>query len=81
MKIRIRDQTEKTVHLYVGDRLEPPADARACVLQTEDEIEEPVVCKEVLEKNDKDLNEIVELAAEDLLDDQIKERLSSLISI
>ena len=32
LKIRIRDQAETTVPLYVGDRLEPPTDKRACVL-------------------------------------------------
>ena len=67
LKIRIRDQAEPTVPLYV-DHLEPPTDERACVLQTEDEIEEPVVSNEVLEKNDEDVNEIVELAASDLQD-------------
>ena len=81
LKIRIRDQAETTIPLYVGDRLEPPTDERACVLQTEDEIEEPVVSNEVLEKNDEDVNEIVELAASDLQDSQIKEKLSSLIGI
>ena len=81
LKIRIRDQAETTVPLYVGDRLEPPTDERACVLQIEDEIEEPDVSNEVLEKNDEDVNEIVELAASDLQDSQIKEKLSSLIGI
>ena len=52
LKIRIRDQAETTVLLYVGDRLEPPTDEKTCVLQTEDEIEEPVVSNEALEKND-----------------------------
>ena len=32
LKIRIRDQAETTVPLYVGDRLEPPTDERARVL-------------------------------------------------
>ena len=81
LKIRIRDQAETTVPLYVGDRLEPPTDEKACVLQTENEIEEPVVSNEVLEKNDEDVNEVVELAASDLQDSQIKEKLSSLIGI
>ena len=81
LKIRIRDQAEATVPLYVGYRLEPPNDERACVLQTEDEIEEPVVSNEVLGKTDEDVNEIVELAASDLPDSQIKEKLSSLIGI
>ena len=81
LKIKIRDQAETTVPLYVGDRLEPPTDERACVPESEDEIEEPVVSNEVLEKNDEDLNEIVELAASDLQDRQIKEKLSSLIGI
>ena len=81
LKIRIRDQTETTVPLYVGDRLEPPTDERACVLQTEDEIEEPVVSKEIVEKNDEVVNEIVELAASDLQDSQIKEKLRSLIGV
>ena len=79
LKIRIRDQAETTVPLYVGDSLEPPTDERACVLQTEDEIEEPVVPIEVLEKKDEDLNEMVELAASDLQDSQVKEKLNSLI--
>ena len=39
LKTRIRDHAETTVPLYVGDRLEPPPDETACVLQTEDEIE------------------------------------------
>ena len=81
LKNRTRDQAETTVPLYVGDRLEPPTDERACVLQTEDEIEEPVVSNDVLEKNDEDVNEIVELAASDLQDSRIKEKLSSLIGI
>ena len=81
LKIRIRDQAETTVPLYVGERLEPPTDEKACVFQTEDEIEEPVVSNEVLEKNDEDVNEIVELAASDLQDSQIKEKLSTLIGI
>ena len=81
LKIRIRDQAETTVPLYVGDHLEPPTDERACVLQTKDKIEEPVVSNEVLEKNDEDVNEIVDLAASDLQDSQIKEKLSSLIGI
>ena len=72
LKIRTRDQAETTVPLYVGDRLEPPTDERACVLQIEDEIEEPVVSNVLLEKNDEDINEIVELAASDLQDSQIK---------
>ena len=80
LKIRIGDQAETTVPLYVGDRLEPPTDERACVLQTEEEIEVSVVVSdEVLEKNDEDVNEIVELAASDLQDSHIKEKLSSLI--
>ena len=81
LKIRIRDQTETTVPFYIGDRLEPPTDKRACVLQIENEIEEPVASNDVLEKNDEDVNEIVELAASDLQDSQIKEKLSSLIGI
>ena len=39
LKIRVRDQTETTVPLYV-DRLELPTNDMTCVLQTEDEIEE-----------------------------------------
>ena len=39
LKNRIRDQVETTVPLYVGDRLEPPTNERACVLRTKDEIE------------------------------------------
>ena len=31
LKIRIRDQAETIVPLYVGDRLEPPTDEKACV--------------------------------------------------
>ena len=81
LKIRKGDAAETTVPLYVGDRLEPPTDKRTCVLQTEDEIEEPVVSNEVLEKNDEDVNEIVELAASDLQDRQIKRKLSNLIGI
>ena len=72
LKIRIRDQAETTVPLYVGDRLEPPTDKRACLLKTEDEIEEPVVSNEALEENDEDVNEIVELAASNVQDSQIK---------
>ena len=79
LKIRTKGQTETTVPLYVGDRLEPPTNERACVLQTEDEIEEPDVCNEVLEKNDEDVKETGKLS--DLQDSQIKEKLSSLISI
>ena len=81
LKIRMRDQAETTVPLYVGDPLEPPTDERACVLQTEDEIEEPVASNEALGKNDEDVNQIVELAASDLQGSQIKEKLSSLIGI
>ena len=81
LKIRKRDQAETTVPLYVGDPLEPPTYQRACVLQTEDEIEEPVVSNEVIEKIDEDVKEIVELAASDLQNSQIKEKLSSLIDI
>ena len=81
LKSRIKDQAGTTVPLYVLDRLKPPTDERACVLQTEDEIEEPVVSNEALEENDESVNEIVELAASDLQDSQIKEKLSSLIGI
>ena len=81
LKFRIRDQAETTVPLYVGDHLEPPINEGACVLQTEDEIEELFVSNEVSEKDDEDVNEIVELVASDLQDGPIKERLSSLISI
>ena len=38
LKTRIGDQTETTVPLYVGDRLEPPTDEKACVLQTKDKL-------------------------------------------
>ena len=72
LKIRIRDQAETTVTLYVGDRLEPPTEERACVLQTEDEVEEPVISNEITEEYNGDVNEIVELAASDLQDGQIK---------
>ena len=68
LKIRKRDQAETTVPLYIGDHLERPTDKKACVLHTEVEIEEPVVSNEVLEKNDEDVNGIVELAASDLQD-------------
>ena len=81
LKTRIRDQTETTIPLYVGDRLEPPIDERACVLQTEAEIEEPVVSNEVLEKGDEDVNEIGELAASGSQDDQIEEKLSNLFGL
>ena len=79
LKIRTRDQAETTVPLYVGDRLEPPTDETACVLQTEDEVEEPVGSHELLEKDNRDVEEIVELAAPDLQESQIKEKLSNLI--
>ena len=72
-------EAETTVPLYVGDRLEPPTDERACVLQTEERIEEPVFSNEVLEKNGEDVNEIVELVAPELQVSQIKEKLSNLI--
>ena len=81
LKIRKRDQAETTIPLYVADRLEPPTDETACVLQTEDEIEEPVVSNEALEENDKHVHEIVELAASGLQDGQIKQKLSNLIGI
>ena len=81
LKNWIRDQTGTTVPLYVVDRLKPPINERVCVLQTEDEIEEPVVSNEVLEKNDEDVKEIVELASSDLQESQVKEKLSSLIGI
>ena len=81
IKLRIRDQAETTVPLYVADHLEPPTNERACVFQTEEVIEEPVASSEVIEKNDEDVNEIAELAASDLQDSQIKEKLSSLIVI
>ena len=81
LKIRIKDQAETTVPLYVVNRLEPPTDERACVLQTEDGVGEPVVSNEVLEKNEEDVSEIVILAAWDLQDSRIKEKLSSLIGI
>ena len=42
---------------------------------------EPDYSNEVLEETDGDVNQIVELAASDLQDSQIKEKLSSLISI
>ena len=65
LKIRIIGQAETTVPLHVGDRLKPPTDIRACVSQTEDEIEGPVVPNEILEKNNGDVKGIVELAASD----------------
>ena len=58
---------------------EPPTDRRAFVLQTEDNIEQPDVSNEVLEKYTGHVNEVVELAASDLQDSQIKEELSNLI--
>ena len=67
LKIRIRDQAKTTIPLYVGDHLEPPTTERACVLQTKAKIEEPVVSNEVLEERSQD--------------DQIKEKLSSLIGV
>ena len=73
--IIIGDQTETTVPLYV----EPLTDERACVLRTEDQIEEPVVLNEVLEKNNGCVNEIVELTASDLQDSQIEEKRSNFI--
>ena len=76
-KIRIRDQSETAVPLYVGDRLEPPTNERAFVLQTEEKIEEPHLSNELLEKNNGDVNEIVEVAASDLQDSQIKEKLGN----
>ena len=45
LKIKIRDQAGTTVPLHVGDRLERATDEKACVLQTEEEIEEPVVSR------------------------------------
>ena len=54
-------------------------DKRTCFLQTKDEIEEPGVPTEVLNKNNGDVNEIVELAASDLQDSQIKEKFCNLI--
>ena len=81
LKITKRHQAETTVPLYVGDRLEPPTGERACVLQTEDKIEEPAISNEVIEENNGDVKEIVELAASDLQDSQTKEKLSSLIGI
>ena len=80
LKIRIREQAETTIPLYVGERLEPLTDEKACV-QTDDEIEEPDICSEVLEKNNEHVNEIVKLAASHLQDSQIKEKLSSLIGL
>ena len=65
LKFRIRDQAETTVTLYVEDLLQPPTNERACVIQTEDKIEEPDVPNEVLEKYNGDVNEIVELDASD----------------
>ena len=73
--------TPKRPPLYVGDRLQPPNDKKACILQTEEEIEEPFVANKLLEKDNEDVNGIVELAASDLKDDHIKEKLSSLIGI
>ena len=79
LKIRKRDQAETTVSLFVGDRLEPSTDERPCVLETEDEIEEPDVSSEVLEKNNGYVNKIVELANSNLQDSQLNEKLCSLI--
>ena len=75
LKNSIRGQAETTVHLYVGHRLDPPTDVSSCVLKTEDKIEEPVVSSEVFEKDNGDVNEVVELAASDLQDSQMKENL------
>ena len=79
LKVRKRVQAETRVPVYKGDRLEPPTDERACVLQTDDEIEEPDVSDKVLEKGNGAVNEIVKLAACDLQDSQIKGKLSNLI--
>ena len=46
-----------------------------CVIQTEDRIREPIVLSQMLEKDNGDVNEIVQLAASDLQDSQIKEKL------
>ena len=81
LKIRVRNPAETIVSLYVGDRLEPLTNEKACVLQTEDEIEEPVVFNEVLEENDKDVNEIDELAVSVLQDSPVKKKMSSLIGV
>ena len=77
LKFRIRDQAETTVPLYLRDRSEQLTDERAFILQTE-EVDEPAVSNEVLEKKDGDVNEIVECSSE-LEDSQIKEKLSNLI--
>ena len=81
LKVRIREQAETTVPLFIGDRSEPPTDEKACVLQTEAKSEDAIVSNEALGKNNRDVNEIVELAASDLQDGQIKEKLSRMIGI
>ena len=72
-----RDEAKTTVPLYVQDRLDPPTDKRACVLQTRDKNQEPDVSNEVLEKINEDVNEIVELVTSDLQGSQAKEKLSN----
>ena len=79
LKIRMRDQAETAVPLYIGERSEPLTDERVCNLQTAGETEEPAISNEVLVKIDEDVSEIVELAASDLQDNQTKGKLSSLI--
>ena len=79
LKIKIRYQAETADSPYEGDCSEPPTNDKACVLQTEDKIEEPDVSKELLEKDNGDVNEMVEPAAKYLQDRQKKEKLSNLI--
>ena len=71
LSIRIKDQAETTVPLKVRDRSEPSIHGRACVLQvlqTEGQSEESVVPNERLEKNSREVEELVELAPSDLQD-------------
>ena len=79
LKIRIKGQSEETVPLYVGDRLKPPTDEAAYILQTEAEIEESGFPTEKVENHLDDVQEIVQLAAAGLQDVKLKDRLSILI--
>ena len=59
--------------------MKPLTDEKACVLQTDHEIEDPDVSNQIIEKDNGDVSEIVELAASDLQDSQLKGKLSNLI--
>ena len=82
LKIRKRDQTETTVPLYVGDRLEPPTDQRAWSSKPKTKLKNQLSLTKNYRKTTKIcVKEIVELVASDLQESQIKEKLSSLIGI